>query len=280
MKAKTVLLFAIIGGLTVTAGMFLSISIFQNPAAGSIVSIICVMVLVIGILLFKLTRTGGYGVSEDDRSKSAIKAMIPDRTEQITRIIRQRDVEFSEVKFKAFAEYVYVTLWEEVYHQNIDHIRMFLHDNFYEFIKKDMDERANAHLVRVLEDNNVSDVYLTAYGRDDRFERVSVCLYAICVFYEKDERTGEMVKGNPKIKGGAGYILDFVRNKDVRTRQENGELKSRNCPNCGAPVENTGKCGYCGSVLTTGAYSWVLTSIRPVIGEVTDFGINIQEEGR
>ena len=37
-----------------------------------------------------------------------------------------------------------------------------------------------------------------------------------------------------------------------------------NCPNCGAPTQITsaGKCEYCGSVITTGEYSWVLSNLE------------------
>ena len=38
------------------------------------------------------------------------------------------------------------------------------------------------------------------------------------------------------------------------------------CPYCGAPTEITssGKCEYCGSVITTGEHSWALSNLEKI----------------
>ena len=43
------------------------------------------------------------------------------------------------------------------------------------------------------------------------------------------------------------------------------ELNEMNCPNCGAPtnITSSGKCSYCGSVITTKDYGWVLAGLEP-----------------
>lgn len=280
MKKRSGVILTIACSVSIPIVMFGAILMGGSAEGAAVVGVILFLALVIGLLLFKLTEKGGYGVSADDRRKAFIKSILPDRTGQISKIIRQDDAEFSEVKFKAFAEYVYVTLAEEVCNQNISHVRIFLHDDFYRLVKKDMDARAINHIVAVMKNSDVSDVYLTSYSRDDRVERVSVCLYASSISYEINELNKQIISGDPRHRRSEGYMLDFVRNKGVRTSALNGELKTRNCPNCGAPVEDTGKCTYCGSVLTTGAYSWVLMAVHPVGDGVTDCGINIQGEQR
>ena len=47
------------------------------------------------------------------------------------------------------------------------------------------------------------------------------------------------------------------------------------CPNCGAPLEisSSGVCEYCGSVVTTGQYSWVLTDFSGIRNDTVDDGI-------
>ena len=42
------------------------------------------------------------------------------------------------------------------------------------------------------------------------------------------------------------------------------KISTTNCPNCGAPTQITsaGKCEYCGSIITTGEYSWVLSNLE------------------
>ncbi|HHZ05450.1 MAG TPA: hypothetical protein GX401_01475 [Clostridiales bacterium] len=40
----------------------------------------------------------------------------------------------------------------------------------------------------------------------------------------------------------------------------------RECPHCGAPLQITssGKCEYCGSIVTTGEFDWVLSDLDSV----------------
>ena len=52
-------------------------------------------------------------------------------------------------------------------------------------------------------------------------------------------------------------------------------MNGHNCPNCGAPLEisSSGVCEYCGSVVTTGQYSWVLTDFSGIRNDTVDDGI-------
>lgn len=279
MNGKKALILAIACSAIVCVNVVIG-AVFVGPVVGGVIGTILILIVIVGLLLFKLTENGGYGVSANDRRKAFIKSILPDRTEEIEKIIRKSDKGFSEVKFKAFAEYVYVTLEEAICNRSIPRVRMFLHDDFYKYIKNDIDTKYKNHIIRVSKNNDVSDVYITSYIRDDRFERAFVCLYVLNISYEMNELNKQVINGDPRHKCGAGYLLEFVRNKGVKTSEINGEPQARNCPNCGAPVEDTGKCDYCGSVLTTGAYSWVLVSIRPVEGNVTDYGIVIPGEKR
>ena len=41
---------------------------------------------------------------------------------------------------------------------------------------------------------------------------------------------------------------------------------SKFCPNCGAPTQITssGKCEYCGSIITKGEHSWALSNLERI----------------
>lgn len=72
------------------------------------------------------------------------------------------------------------------------------------------------------------------------------------------------------------YRMKFMRSVDVKTNTATGEEKGHNCPNCGAPLEisSSGKCEYCGSVVTTGQYSWVLSDFGVFDQNTPDEGIS------
>jgi tellurite resistance protein len=57
-------------------------------------------------------------------------------------------------------------------------------------------------------------------------------------------------------------VWSFVRRPGTRSRKD-GALAPGKCPNCGAPFEGgaAGNCTYCGAIVNSGAYDWVLAEI-------------------
>jgi len=57
-------------------------------------------------------------------------------------------------------------------------------------------------------------------------------------------------------------VWSFVRRPGTRSRKD-GALPPGKCPNCGAPFDGgaAGNCGYCGAIVNSGAYDWVLAEI-------------------
>ena len=82
--------------------------------------------------------------------------------------------------------------------------------------------------------------------------------------YIIDEKTKEIIKGNKETEYTHTYTLTFTRTSGVITPDEGEKIKTTNCPNCGAPtkITSSGKCEYCGSVITTGRYTWVLSNLE------------------
>jgi uncharacterized tellurite resistance protein B-like protein len=57
-------------------------------------------------------------------------------------------------------------------------------------------------------------------------------------------------------------VWSFVRRPGTRSRKD-GVLPPGKCPSCGAPFDGgaAGNCGYCGAIVNSGAYDWVLAEI-------------------
>jgi uncharacterized membrane protein YebE (DUF533 family) len=57
-------------------------------------------------------------------------------------------------------------------------------------------------------------------------------------------------------------VWSFVRRPGVQTRQK-GPPEPGRCPNCGAPFDGgaAGNCTYCGAIVNSGRYDWVLAEI-------------------
>ena len=97
---------------------------------------------------------------------------------------------------------------------------------------------------------------------------------AIGLFTER-EKTGNIIRGDKTTRWVQKYKMKFVRSLGVETKTETGKMTGHNCPNCGAPLEisSSGVCEYCGSVVTTGQYSWVLTDFSGIRNDTVDDGI-------
>jgi len=72
----------------------------------------------------------------------------------------------------------------------------------------------------------------------------------------------QLIRGSKDIHGFTEHWT-FLRTIGVKTNADK-QLKDNKCPNCGAAlqVNATGKCDYCGAVVTSGQYDWVLSEIR------------------
>ena len=83
--------------------------------------------------------------------------------------------------------------------------------------------------------------------------------------YIIDEKTKKAIIGNKKSYFDTIYMLTFTRRKGVKTNIVNGFVANI-CPHCGATVNSasSGKCEYCGSIIHTDEFNWVLSNLESV----------------
>lgn len=120
--------------------------------------------------------------------------------------------------------------------------------------------------INVMERINVNEAYLQKYRRNPDYEYMTVYMAVRMVDYIIDEHTRDVLKGDPNTDCFMKYLLTFTRKTGVLTDPARSNVSTTNCPNCGAPTEITsaGQCEYCGSVITTGEYDWVLQDMIAV----------------
>ena len=90
--------------------------------------------------------------------------------EVLNNLIKE-DKEFSEAKFKAKVDNVYIKLYTGVMKQNIENIRHFLSDEVYEKYSNIIKQLQAKNQIQVYDELNVSDTTITGIEEfDDRFE--------------------------------------------------------------------------------------------------------------
>lgn len=226
---------------------------------------------------------GGYDYGGNDyggsttrpSSMNGANVVLPNRTEQIEGIIKQKDPNFSASDLITFTKQVYIDIENAWCKRDMTPVRPVMHENLYNTTCKQVQAKIEQGVVYHYESIAIDTAYLTSYERDSQFEYVTAYLTSRMIDYQVDEKTGKIIRGDKTTRWVQKYKMKFVRSLGVETKTETGKMTGHNCPNCGAPLEisSSGVCEYCGSVVTTGQYSWVLTDFSGIRNDTVDDGI-------
>ena len=254
-----------------------TVSTHHNGNVGTIFIVSEVIFFMFAILMISIRI---LAVKSRRRRSSAVggsQRILPDRTDEISRIIQERDTFFTAPDFLSFARQVYMDIqsaWEK---RDLGPVRGVLHQNLYQQTNRQIQEKIEEGIVNHLERISINTAYLTSYRRDREYEYLTIYLAASMIDYQVKEATGEIILGDKTTRWNLQYKMTFMRSTDAKTRSAKEADRGFVCPNCGAPLKGTsfGECEYCGSVVTTGAYDWVLSSFGVVKNDTVDEGIKV-----
>ncbi|MBP3335483.1 MAG: TIM44-like domain-containing protein [Ruminiclostridium sp.] len=235
---------------------------------------VVVLILAISALGGLKKKSSGGGTTRPS-SPNGANVVLPDRTGQIEDIIKQGDPNFSASDFITFTKQVYIDIENAWCNRDLTPVRPVMHENLYNTTCKQVQAKIDQGVVYHYESIAIDTAYLTSYQRDSQFEYVTAYLTSRMIDYQVDEKTGNIIRGDKTTRWVQKYKMKFVRSLGVQTKTETGTMNGHNCPNCGAPLEisSSGVCEYCGSVVTTGQYTWVLTDFSGIRNDTTDDGI-------
>lgn len=245
---------------------------------GTVIVVIVIVILVASVSV-KSSHKGGKTTSTASpnvvRGTQGINIILPDRTAQITEIIKKHDSNFSPDDFVTFAKQVYIDIQTAWCNRDMSPVRPVMHENLYNMTCRQVQSKIDQGVVYHYESIAINTAYLTSYALDNNFEYATIYLNSRMIDYQVDEKTGNVIKGDKSTRWDMRYKMKFVRTNGIMSKEATDSAKGHNCPNCGAPLEITssGKCSYCDSVVTTGEYSWVLTDFTTVRNDTKDDGI-------
>ncbi len=236
---------------------------------------VVVIVIVVIIILNNKNKNGGQKQDGMVVSSQGRGVILPDRTAQIEGIIKQTDPNFSSGDFISFAKEVYIDIETAWCKRDLTPVRPVMHENLYNTTARQVQSKIEQGVIYHYESIAINTAYLTSYAKDAQFEYLTCYLNARMIDYQTDEKTGNIIRGDKNTRWDMRYKMKFVRSAGVQTKEEVSAANGHNCPNCGAPLEITssGVCEYCGSVVTTGQYSWVLTDFTTIRNDTVDEGI-------
>lgn len=229
-----------------------------NPVLAIILVIVVIVLVAFGNNRRK--KSAGSG------SRQSQPGHVQDNTGVINAAILAVDPNFSSEKFLGWVKEVFITLQQAWMERDWNKVRPFEKEELYKQHEMQLNEYVKLGRINVIERININQAFLQKYKRDGEYEYLTVYLQVRMVDYIKDENTDKVLKGDPNRDCYLQYLYTFMRKFGVQTDPANSNRSTVACPHCGAPTQITsaGQCEYCGFIVTTGEYDWVLADITGV----------------
>lgn len=179
--------------------------------------------------------------------------------------IKETDPLFNEEKMLSWARNLFVKLQNAWTARDWEPMRPFeteeLFDQHYNQIKRYID----TNKINIIDRIAVNYATLYSYKEEEDKDILEVVLKATMKDYIVNADTKAVLEGYPEQDRITVYKLTFIRKHGVLTKEGEIEINTTNCPNCGAPtkITSSGKCDYCGSIITAKDYGWVLSNLEP-----------------
>lgn len=178
--------------------------------------------------------------------------------------IKKVDPDFNKENFIAWSKTLFVKLQEAWSACDWETIRTFETKELFEQHKAQLQGYIDKHTINMMERICVNYAYLYNFKQDGGQDVLTIELNSRMIDYIMDANTGRVLRGDKTTERVNTYLLTFVRTTGVTTTKATGEVDTTNCPNCGAPtkITSSGKCEYCGSVITTDTHDWALSNLQ------------------
>ncbi len=240
-----------------------------SPVTGS--DIFCALIgfaLIIGLFAI-FSRKMLTGRTDTTLVRQGYNIAVTDHTEEITGEIIKNDPAFSNEKFIGWVKEVFITLQNAWSARDFDKCRPFEKEELYAQHSAQIQGYKDRGWINKLERINVNQAYLFKYTKDTEYEYLTVYIQSRMSDYIIEEKTGNVIKGDPSKEYEMKYLYTFIRKIGVLTDPAKSNNSVVACPHCGAPTQITsaGKCEYCGFIVTTGEYDWVLSNIEAIHNE-------------
>ncbi len=144
-----------------------------------IAPVVIVVTIIWVLILGRIATRGMRSITKGNQPPAAGggRRILPDRTDEISRIIQEKDAFFTAPDFLSFAKQVYMDIqsaWEK---RDLDPVRGVLHQNLYQQTNRQIEKKIEDGIVNHLERISINMAYLTSYRRDRQYEDD---LYALC----------------------------------------------------------------------------------------------------
>lgn len=234
----------------------------STSGGGLSLSDILLILAVIAVVCFLANRKGAKNPSTSVHipTQNRPQPMVNDLAD-----LKARDPGFSEEKFLSDASNLYIQMQNAWTARNLTALRPRLSAALYAQSERQLEAYKQRHQTNHVERVNVIDKRIVGCTKDSQNDIITVRLTSRIVDYVTDDYSGEVIRGDQNKELFMTYQWTFLRSLGMKTETVSG-TDDTHCPNCGAPINlnQSTVCEYCGSVLESAKFDWVVSEIRGV----------------
>ncbi len=240
------------------------IGLLFGSSGGRVILIILIIIIVVYSKKYRGRTTTNIPLNVYRPNPVNTDNITKDRSLQVANKIMAIDPLFSEEKMISFTKELFVKLQNAWTAREWEPMRLFETPELFEQHKSQIQGYIDTNRINVMDRIAVNYAYLYNFREQEDKEILEIALKSTMKDYIIDATTKQVLEGNKTQDRHTIYKLTFERRKGTRTEQTD-EIKTTNCPNCGAPTKITsaGKCEYCDSIILTNDHGWVLSNLEP-----------------
>lgn len=175
------------------------------------------------------------------------------------------DPNFSADALRERLSNLYVQMQNAWTNKDITPLRPYFTDALYNQYARQAEMFKSAGRTNYVERISVLGTTLRGYFQQEGYDHIVVEMRTRIVDYTLDDATGKLLSGSRTSEKFMTYEWDIARKSGITTKAE-GEIRTINCPNCGAPlsINTTSVCPYCDSVVTVDNEDWAIVEIKGI----------------
>lgn len=230
-----------------------------------------ITIIVISIVVKKKKTRKQYSAIQQAGNKNLNQRQDAQVKHRALSNLLSRDPGFSEKGFLEKVSTAFIQVQKAWSDQDLEGIHPFISDGIKERFSLQIHMQKKQGMRNLMEDVQVLSAEITSVESDKHFDTIHVRITAKANDSDVDLKTGRKIRNN--FDGTFVEYWSFLRKPGAGTL-EGGGLVEGVCPNCGAPLKlsESGQCGHCDAVVTSGEYDWVLAEITQSVEWSTSSG--------
>lgn len=242
------------GGGDGLGGLVIYIFIILVEAIGLIPTLVLIAVIVVIVVVVKKRKA----------NQTVLKSMTAHQR-PLERVqgygqFKQHNPDFELQPFTEKVSTAFIAIQKAWSAQDLSKVRRFISDGVFQRFNTQFKMMALLKQENPVSDIQINNISLDKFEVDGNYDIIHVAITA--TMYDQF-----VCKTNPKLNspGGKETFLEYWSFLRKRGMEHKDIYHTYECPKCSAPLGDNmgeiGKCGYCGAMVNSGEFDWVLSEI-------------------